>query len=213
MRDCRPSTVEIDGIGAFTPCGDVRQPSVGAHVVRAQGVDLSGNTGSTSAVLATFPTVSRDDDGDGFNQISEFNDGNAGINPIAPDVAGNGVDENCDGADAVDPDRDDDGFQPPSDCNDDSAAIRPGVADVPDNNVDENCDGADAKSDPPTRIVVTMPFFVQKSTNKFTTFARIAGQGHPAGLAPKGEVQGAQGEEVPGRRLRSRSAMPSGPCR
>ena len=189
---------QIDGAGAFTPCGTVRQLSVGTHVVRAQGVDLSGNTGSTSAILATFPIVSRDDDGDGFNQIIDCNDANAGISPIAPDIAGNGVDENCDGADAVDPDRDDDGFQPPSDCNDDNPNIKPGVPDIADNNVDENCDGSDAKSPPATKIVVSMPFFVKKSTNKFTTFTQLQVKGIPRGSLLKVTCKAPKKKTCPG---------------
>ena len=56
------------------------------------------------------------------------------------DVPDNGVDENCDGADATDLDRDRDGIGRPQDCNDADAAIRPGAREVIGNTVDENCD-------------------------------------------------------------------------
>src|SRR6185295_18753306 len=50
-----------------------------------------------------------DSDGDGFSSAADCNDGNAGIHPGAVDVPENGVDEDCDGRDAVNLDRDRDG--------------------------------------------------------------------------------------------------------
>ena len=60
------------------------------------------------------------------------------------DVADNGVDEDCSGADTVNLDRDADGVLRPFDCNDANAAIRPGAKDIPRNGVDEDCAGGDA---------------------------------------------------------------------
>jgi Ca2+-binding RTX toxin-like protein len=92
-----------------------------------------------------------DNDQDGFGAGTDCNDANAAIHPGAVDVAGNGVDEDCSGADApvlggtapVDADRD--GTSPPVDCNDASAGIHPGAADTPGDGVDQDCSGADAK--------------------------------------------------------------------
>ena len=65
-----------------------------------------------------------DRDGDGSLVPADCNDGNAGIRPGAADVADNGVDEDCSGADTLDLDRDRDGSRRPADCNDANPAIR-----------------------------------------------------------------------------------------
>lgn len=98
--------------------------------------------------------ICTDRDGDGFAVEGgncgpvDCNDNAATINPTANDIANNGIDEDCSGADTVDPttlDQDGDGYtQVTGDCNDANVSINPGAFDVPNNGIDENCDGADS---------------------------------------------------------------------
>jgi hypothetical protein len=81
-----------------------------------------------------------DNDGDGFSTTVDCNDASAAIRPGAPEVFGNGIDEDCNGRDDVNRDADGDGFAVPVDCDDANAAIRPGALEIRGNAVDENCD-------------------------------------------------------------------------
>jgi hypothetical protein len=82
----------------------------------------------------------RDVDNDGFATTVDCNDANAAIRPGAPEIFGNGVDEDCNGRDDVNRDADGDGIAVPVDCDDANAAIRPGALEIRGNLVDENCD-------------------------------------------------------------------------
>ena len=98
--------------------------------------------------------VCTDKDGDGFSIEGgkcgpiDCNDNAGAINPSALDIANNGIDEDCSGADSIDPttlDKDGDGYTLASgDCNDSNPAVHPGAVDLPYNGIDENCDGADS---------------------------------------------------------------------
>ena len=83
----------------------------------------------------------KDDDSDGFSAAVDCNDAVASIHPGAVDIPGNGVDEDCNGFDAVVLDRDGDGFPVPVDCNDNDPKIHPGAVEIRGNQADENCDG------------------------------------------------------------------------
>ena len=83
----------------------------------------------------------RDLDKDGISKPEDCNDLDPAIRPGVADAANDGVDQDCDGADAVDRDRDRDGIPIPFDCDDGNAAIGPGKPEKYGNRVDEDCNG------------------------------------------------------------------------
>ena len=135
--------------------------------------------------------------------------GTAASTPSAPDIPDNGIDENCDGVDAVNLDRDGDGFQRPADCNDGNPAIKPGVTDIPENGIDENCDGSDATRPRLPRVPATVSFNFPSPGAKFTKFTVFLVKTVPGRLEDRGDLQG-QGVRQEADRSR-RSRTPRGP--
>jgi hypothetical protein len=87
----------------FAPCASLvalEGLAAGRHSFQARAIDRAGNVDAT-AVRRTWTIAVPDNDGDGFNANIDCNDGNGAVHPGGNDVPGNGVDENCDGADAV----------------------------------------------------------------------------------------------------------------
>ena len=123
-----------DGLKEHLDCGpqaDAGEADTIDELVGCEGVALSADR---------IP----DADGDGVTKPGDCDDGNPAIRPGVIDIPENGIDEDCNGADAVNLDRDRDGFLRPSDCDDANPLIHPGTRDVPGNRIDEDCLGGPA---------------------------------------------------------------------
>lgn len=137
---------------ASLACNDDANPqSSGASQVSVRtkaGVKYTVQVGGWEGYQATFsitPSFAEDTDldDDGSSRGQDCNDNDASVHPGAADPLGDGVDQNCDGADGNAGDRDGDGSPAGQDCNDTNAAVRPGAPDKRGDGVDQNCDGAD----------------------------------------------------------------------
>ncbi len=96
----------------------------------------------------TIDANDMDDDGDGFTENQgDCNDNDAAVSPGAAEICGDGIDQDCDGADLICPeDIDDDGdgmTENQGDCNDGDAAVFPGAAEICSDGIDQDCNGAD----------------------------------------------------------------------
>ncbi len=91
------------------------------------------------------PAAWLDTDADGSADLFDCAPTDPDISPLVAEVAYDGVDQDCSGADLTDVDGDgyagiDGGGQ---DCEDDDASVNPGLAEVPYDGLDQNCDGKD----------------------------------------------------------------------
>ena len=94
--------------------------TVNSPVYHYRLVGTNGNARGEDRVIAFA-----DADGDGFFSSADCADGNAAISPGRGEIADNGIDDDCSGADAVNLDRDADGYPRPLDCDDTNRAINP----------------------------------------------------------------------------------------
>ncbi len=148
-----PGAAEIAGDGVDQDCNDYDT------VICFADVDLDGY-GASATLLAA--------DGDcadaGESSVStDCNDANANVHPGAAEIAGDGIDQDCNGMDAIVCFADGDGDEfgstatvvsldddcldvgessTSTDCNDSSAAVFPGAAESCADGVDSDCDGS-----------------------------------------------------------------------
>jgi len=114
----------------------------------------AGDFGTPGQMNPSCPTV-EDADGDGFNTLSDCDDSDENVNPVAEEIWYDGVDQNCNGDSDFDQDGDgvDSADHNGQDCDDTNALISPSAYDVPQNGTDENCDGDDAEASQTPSVV------------------------------------------------------------
>jgi hypothetical protein len=145
-----------DGFGVGGACVvqdcDDTNPNINPGAVETCDNQVDEDCNGVDLVCVTCT----DNDGDGYGTGDscigpDCDDSNPLVNPVAEEICGNGIDEDCDGEDCpkdcLDADLDGYGQGPQcegADCNDADAFVHPGAFEICENGSDEDCDGKDA---------------------------------------------------------------------
>ena len=137
------AAADSDGLVTF----DFDGLSLGNHHLSIAVDDGCGNVTTTSVEV----TVLTDGDGDGYVSTplgDDCDDTADTIHPAMPEIAYDGIDQDCDGADLSDVDGDGYSGDPVGgdDCDDSDPSRNPGEVDIPDDGFDQDCNGTDTVS-------------------------------------------------------------------
>jgi len=160
--DLSSSTLDSDGDGYTGAGGDCNDAAAAINPGAIETCDSVDNDcdGSTDEGVTT--TYYQDSDGDTYGDAAvtssacsapasyvtnddDCDDASAGISPVDVEIADDGIDQDCSGADLVSSatDADSDGSDSTADCNDGDATIYPGATETCDDGIDQDCDGSD----------------------------------------------------------------------
>lgn len=155
-----PGATELTGDGIDQNCD-------GLELCYLDGDDDGYRPNASDTIASADGDCADADEAVGTDPTTDCNDGDTAVNPGATELAGDQVDQNCDGAELCFLDDDDDGFRPNAsatiastdtdcadadeavsgdpitDCNDTNAAIKPGATELAADGVDQDCNGGE----------------------------------------------------------------------
>ncbi|MCA9526700.1 MAG: putative metal-binding motif-containing protein, partial [Myxococcales bacterium] len=144
IQHCDPDGEYSDGTPRFRWTIDCNDFDPNAYPQHCAPVDCNANYQQHPHCAGAG-----DVDGDGFSGVDDCDEGDPSVHVGATDVCGDGVDQDCDGADArcQATDADGDGAVAEADggddCDDSDPTVHPGATDRCGDGVDSDCDGAD----------------------------------------------------------------------
>ncbi|MDP2308696.1 MAG: MopE-related protein, partial [Pseudomonadota bacterium] len=156
-------------------CDDANEALVTTQAGDCDDADAAYNPGAVESDCADpndyncDGSVGYDDaDADGYAACEECDDSAASISPAATEIAGDGIDQDCDGTETCYVDADDDGYRPDAtsmassaniacdgagealstdaitDCDDSDATVNPSATELAGDEYDQDCDGTES---------------------------------------------------------------------